>query len=303
MEDDFKLNSENVIKLHEDKNIVKGKLFKPLFKQKDNKKDKDDDDEETDNKERSNLQSSLDSPKTLKIFVIILAVLIVIVCIGFIVYQKYNTKNNNRLKVCHEDEIEGYKNQINDMKEKYETNLINLKHENESLISRLSSLQKDYDENITMKNNKSYNNNDIIKIHKTKPQQKENKKHISQSEEENNMNEDDEYYIEHKNFEDAPIKQQKKQLNKRQALKNHINNGAKEAYDRKQMINQQIAENQAKEIEDMNEEQINIQHELGLSREINEEKLNKIIEEEEQKLNNQQTNLDDIDTIDPTLIV
>ena len=240
------------------------------------------------------LSEKMEQPCILKKIVIALSVTIIIICIGFVVYQFYTKRANQKIEICHQSKCEAYEKRLRDMSLHNDE----LVHENDSLMRKMDDIKKEYERELESVSSRTSNDKQVV--YKTSKKSKKQIKHDIVSDEE--FDEDD-FAVEHVKFDDAPITKGKKKLNPQQALKTHINKGAREAYDKKQTAIQQQMENDREIEEECEREQIEIQKQLGLSREINDEKLIELANEQQQEEANHLEELDDgVVEIDQSLI-
>lgn len=268
-------------------------------KQTHKEEDDSDDEEEIPQKmAKRPLSETFNNPSVLKRIVIALCVVVIVICAGFVVYQFYTKGAQKKVDICQQEKITAYEKQLQEISEQC-TNLVN---ENQLISSKVSALQAENSRLIEEKNR--------VETYEKKPQavyrtsKKPKKQHIEADKEElNEMNEDNEYSVEHPTFDDAPITRGKKKINPQQALKTHINEGAKKAYDKKQSAIRSQMDEDREETEER--EQMEIQQQLGLGRKINDEKLMELVNEQEaanQQEANQLESVEDIVEIDQSLI-
>lgn len=272
-------------------------------------------DEENDNEgeeddERPSMLDMMGSAGMLKKVVIALSVIIIVICVGFIIYQFYTKRNQQRIDICTQDRICEYERRINELEEQSNEVIA----DNTKMAQQFSALQNEYNnyiQHVEQQRKEEYNKKPQV-IYKTTNKKKPAKIHH----EEESEDVDDEYAVDIKQFDDAPIKSKnKKKVNPQQALKNRINEQAKKAYDKKQTAIQQQMDNE----DDDDGEQQEIQQQLGLSRNINEKKLMALADEQEQQQEQQEQHNtqdgphidnndegvglnDEVVEIDPTLI-
>lgn len=222
---------------------------------------------------KSSMFERFGHPTILKRLVIALSVIIVVICIGFVIYQFYTKRAQQKFDICQQDKMSSYEKRIHELSEHADL----MMHENRDLTNRLTTLENEYKNAIENVKKLEYENKPqtvyrVNKKAKKQPQRME-------PETEDDSDETNEYTVEHPKFQDAPISKGKKKVNPQQALKTHINEGAKKAYDKKQSMIQQQMDNDREE--EMEQEQKEIQKQLGLGREINDEKLMEIADEQQ----------------------
>lgn len=257
--------------------------------------------EDEDNEEVNvSLFEKLNQPALLKNIVIALGVIIVVICVGFIVYQFYTRKAQQKIDICQQEKIDSYENKLNELNEKTEEYIT----ENNKLNVKLTELQKSYNELLETNKKLEYNNKPQA-VFKTSAKPKSQRQKIQKID----MDEDNEYAVERINFDDAPINtKNKKNINPKQALKTHINESAKKAYDKKQLaIRQQMDTNDDEQEE---QEQFEIRQQLGLTRELNDDKIMSLIDEQQNEeqnnaiedVENNDVQDEQVEEIDSTLI-
>lgn len=261
---------------------------------KENSNEEEEEQQET-MKEKISIFNSLNQPMMLKNIAIALGVLVVALCVGFIVYQFYTKKAQQKIDICVQDKMDGYEKRLKEMSEQNELVI----GENTRLTQRMNDLQNEYNKLLESSNDITKNTKKQAVFKTTK---KPTQKNIT-------IDEDNEYTVEHLNFDDAPINKNKKRVNPQQALKTHINENAKKSYDKKQSMIRQQMDNDRDEQEER--EQFEIQQQLGLTREINDEKIMKLVDEQdnEQKVEliteddkNEEIADDQLEEIDSSLI-
>ena len=277
---------------------------------KEDDKDIKDINEEEDEKEGNNMLSGFASVSVLKKLVIALSVIIIVICIGFIVYQFYSKRNQQKIDICTQDKISNYERRIDELEQQSNEVIA----DNTKLAQQITSIQNEYNNYVhhTEQQRKEEYSKKPQVIYKSSSKKKQAKLH---QDEYDDTTDNDDYAIEFKQFDDAPVKSKnKKKVNPQQALKNRINEQAKKAYDKKQTAIQRQMDNE----DDDEGEQQEIQQQLGLSRNINEKKLMELANEQEQtqqeqlkqaqsdthKDNNEGVGLnDEVEEIDSSLIV
>lgn len=236
---------------------------------------------EDEDKEEDNVSffEKLNQPALLKNIVIALGVIIIVICVGFVVYQFYTRKAQQKIDICQQEKIDSYENKLNELNEQAEGYI----NENNRLNAKLTELQNSYNELLETNKKLEYNNKPQA-VFKTSAKPKSQHQKVQQME----IDEDNEYTVEHVNFDDAPINgKNKKNINTKQALKSHINESAKKSYDRKQSaIRQQMNTNDDEQEE---REQFEIRQQLGLTREINDDKIMELINEQQNEEQNKVT--------------
>ena len=231
------------------------------------------------------------NPSILKKLVIALSVIIIVVCVGFMIYQFYSKGAQRKLDICQQEKMASYKKQIDEYEERTDT----LSNENNELTTRLSTLQSEYDKLVEVNRKLAEYEQKPQTVFRTTPKKTQKKQQVVESQDEN----DNEYTVEHPQFDDVPISKNKKKINPQQALKAHINENAKKAYDKKQSAIRSQMDDEQDVLEEQERGQMEIQKELGLGREINDAKLMELAEEQEAI---QDVNTDDVVEIDESLI-
>ena len=264
-----------------------------LPKQTHKEDDSDDDEEIPPKMVKRPLSETFNNPSVLKRIVIALCVVVIVICAGFVVYQFYTKGAQKKVDICQQEKITAYEKQLEEISEQC-TNLVN---ENQLISSKISALQAENSRLIEEKNRAETYEKKPQAVYRTSKKSK--KQHVEADKDEFNEmnNEDDEYAVEHPTFDDAPITRGKKKINPQQALKTHINEGAKKAYDKKQSAIRSQMDEDREETEER--EQMEIQQQLGLGRKINDEKLMELANEQEA---NQLESVEEIVEIDQSLI-
>lgn len=272
--------------------------LKLLETNEDNKKEEDKDECEEKSTMRLSVIEKIGNPFVLKKIIIALSVFVIVICVVFAVYQFYCKKSQLKIDLCQQNKIDAYEKKIEELTHNMESMVC----ENNQLNERIGVLQNDYRQMEETIKKAEYESKPQAVFRTTKKGKKQH--HTEPIEDEDDNVEVNEYTVEHPKFDDAPITRQKKKVNPQQALKSHINEGAKKAYDKKQSMIQQQMDNDRDDEEER--EQIEIQKQLGLGREINDEKLMELAEEQSRDEINvnirQNDNLEDVIGIDESLI-
>ena len=274
----------------------KGAKIKSLKKESQEDEEYDNEEEETKEKPKSAgkmpvIIDAFSNPSILKKLVIALSVIIIVVCIGFMVYQFYSKGAQRKLDICQQEKMASYKKQIEEFEEKTET----LDNENHELTNRLSTLQSEYDKLVETNRKLAEYEQKPQTVFRTTPKKTQKKQQVVEQQDEN----DNEYTVEHPQFNDVPISKNKKKINPQQVLKAHINENAKKAYDKKQSAIRSQMDDEQDILDEQERGQMVIQKELGLGREINDAKLMELADEQEAI---QDINTDEVAEIDESLI-
>lgn len=253
----------------------------------------------------------------MKIIVIISGMLLLICLIGIVVYHLLAVRKYTEQLNTLTSELDVSKNTIKDFEndkhnstelltkvqndyDKLQTEYNKLRFDNNALQNNFDNLRIEY--NNKMKNDEDEKLSKIV----TKPLRKNNKDELLLEEFENDTNNDAvEKQLKHKGmvkFEDAPIKQKRKEMNDVKMTKQAINNLAKSTHKNKlnEMKNEQVIVDN--EMEEYEKKQQQITDELcgNRAKVLDKEKLKQIISNDSG--NEENENEEEVEEVDEKLI-
>lgn len=239
--------------------------------------------------------------KKLRTIIIIVCVALLVLVVILIVYSIFKNKRTQQSLLIKDSEITGLNNKIEDMNKIYSENMKQIQLQNQQLQEHINHMQNEYsqpqeneeqdnyyqdedeEEEEELEEFKPVVKQEIQKKQKHSHGKKEHNKQKEQKEQEvqKMVEVENEYATEIPKFDDAPSpdKEPTQRLSKQSMLKLAASERLKKDQDMKQAAITQQETMREKELQEFNNEQQKISSELGLTREINEDKVKEILDE------------------------